>query len=159
MKTRFLFSHKYKKIGWFLFIPSILLILILSFLNITIDDYLQSSVFAIYGDDFMEKPAFFKVIQNGILDELLTIFTLVGGILVGFSKTKDEDEMISKIRYESLVWATYLNYSLIIFFTIFIYGISYFNVLIHNLFTLLLFFIIRFHYMINKLNKSLKDDE
>lgn len=84
---------------------------------------------------------------------------ILGGILIGFSKLQDEDEMISKIRYESLVWATYFNYGLILFFTLFIYGIPYLNILFYNMFTLLLFFIIRFHYMIYKLNKVNQDDE
>jgi hypothetical protein len=63
------------------------------------------------------QNAFFKFIENSILDEILTIGIIVGGILVGFSKLKEEDEMISKIRYESLVWATYLNYAIILFLT------------------------------------------
>ncbi|MCD8519109.1 MAG: hypothetical protein LRY32_06310 [Flavobacterium sp.] len=41
-----------------------------------------------------------------MLDELLLVVCLFGGLLVGFSKTKNEDEMISHIRYSSLVWAT-----------------------------------------------------
>ena len=35
----------------------------------------------------------------------------------------------------------------------------HFDVLIINIFAMLLFFIIRFHYMIYKLNKSICDDE
>ncbi len=66
--------------------------------------------------------------------------------------------MISKIRYESLVWATYLNYGIILFFTLFIFGLPYLNVLFYNMFTLLLFFIIRFHYMIYKSNTSNHDE-
>lgn len=159
MKTHFLFPNQFKIIGWLLFVPSIILVISLLLSRISIDDYLQVKVFAIYADKFMGKQTFLKVITNGILDEILTITTIVGGLLVGFCKMKTEDEMISKIRYESLVWSTYLNYGLILFFTIFIYGIPYMNVLIHNLFTLLLFFIIRFHYMIFKLNKVSKDEE
>lgn len=159
MKTHFLFPNQFKIFGWLLFVPSIILVIILSLSGISIDNYLQVKVFAIYADEFMGQPTFLKVITNGILDEIVTITTIIGGLFVGFSKTKTEDEMISKIRYESLVWSTYLNYGLILFFTIFIYGISYMNVLIHNLFTLLLFFIIRFHYMIYKLNKTGNDEE
>ncbi|MFY7756938.1 MAG: hypothetical protein ACOVP9_00950, partial [Flavobacterium stagni] len=66
---------------------------------------------------------------------------------------------ISNIRYESLVWATYLNYGIILFTTLFIFGIAYMNVLIHNLFTLLFFFILRFHYRIYKLSKAGDDEE
>lgn len=152
MKTRFLFPNQFKNFGWLLFIPSVLATLIISVLNISTDEYLNISVFSIYQDNIGEIPGFFKFIKNSILDEILTIGIIVGGILVGFSKLKEEDEMISKIRYESLVWATYLNYAIILFFTLFIFGLPYLNVLFYNMFTLLLFFIIRFHYMVHKSN-------
>ncbi|MBP6127878.1 hypothetical protein [Flavobacterium sp.] len=158
MKTRFLFPNQFKNFGWLLFIPSVIVTLIISALNISTDEYLNISVFSIYQDSIGEIPGFFKFIKNSIVDEILTIGIIVGGILVGFSKLKEEDEMISKIRYESLVWATYLNYAIILFFTLFIFGLPYLNVLFYNMFTLLLFFIIRFHYMIYKLNTSNHDE-
>ncbi|MFM2230602.1 MAG: hypothetical protein RL607_1860 [Bacteroidota bacterium] len=159
MKTKFLFPNSWKKVGWLLFLPGIILVLVSSFLDINIDDYLQTTVFAVYSDDMLSKSSWFHCIQNGISDELLTIMVIGGGLLVGFSKMKNEDEMISNIRYESLVWATYLNYGIILFTTLFIFGLAYMNVLIHNLFTLLFFFILRFHYRIYKLSKSGDDEE
>ncbi|CAM4389920.1 hypothetical protein [Flavobacterium terrigena] len=158
MKSHFLFPNQLKKIGWLLFVPSVLATLIISVMNISTDDYLNITVFSIYNGSIGEASGFFKFIKNSILDEILTIGIIVGGILVGFSKLKEEDEMISKIRYESLVWATYLNYGIILFFTLFLFGLPYLNVLFYNIFTLLLFFIIRFHYMIYKLNNSNHDE-
>ncbi len=163
MKTHFLFPNKYQKIGWILLLPSIVLIIIISALGTNIDDYLDNffnvTTVALYQESIGQKSSFFCLVKNSVLDEILTISSIVGGILVGFSKLKNEDEYISKIRYESLVWATYLNYGLIVFFTIFIFGMPYLNVLFYNMFTLILFFIIRFHFMIYKLNKSISDDE
>ena len=158
MKSRFLFPNQFKKIGWLLFIPSVLATLFISVLNISTDDYLNVRVFSIYQETIGEIPGFFKFIKNSIVDEIVTIGIIVGGILVGFSKLKEEDEMISKVRYDSLVWATYLNYGIIIFFTLFLFGLPYLNILFYNMFTLLLFFIIRFHYMIYKLNNSSHDE-
>jgi len=158
MKTRFLFPNKLKTLGWILFVPAVIFTILISVLHLNIDEYLNVNVLAIYSDEIFGNTEFFKIIKNSIVDELLTIAMIVGGILIGFSKLKVEDEMISKIRYESLVWATYLNYGLILLFTIFVYGTPYLNVLFHNMFTLLLFFIIRFHYMIYKLNKTNQDD-
>ena len=157
MKTHFLFPNKFKNLGWLLFIPSVLATLLISVLNISTDEYLNISVFSIYQESIGEIPGFFKFMKNSMVDEILTVGIIVGGILVGFSKLKEEDEMISKIRYESLVWATYLNYAIILFFTLFIFGLPYLNVLFYNMFTLNLFFIIRFHYMIYKLNNSNHD--
>lgn len=159
MKTRFLIPNQFKTLGWILFVPSILITILISILEINADEYLKVNVLAVYADEFLGKTKYFYILKNSIVDELLTLCIIVGGIIIGFSKLKVEDEMISKIRYESLVWATYLNYGLILLLTAFIYGFSYLNVLYFNTFTLLLFFIIRFHYMIYKLNKTKQDDE
>ncbi|QBZ98089.1 hypothetical protein [Flavobacterium sangjuense] len=159
MKTHFLFPNKFKKLGWLLFVPSFIASLIISIANLNIEKYWVVKVFAFTETGIMSQDNYFSVIQNSIVDEVLLFSLIIGGILVGFSKLKIEDEFTSKIRYESLVWATYLNYGLILFFTIFVYGFSYLNVLFFNTFTLLLFFIIRFHYLIYKLNKTSNDDE
>ena len=159
MKTHFLFPNKYKKIGWILFAPSLLTGLILFISGIDFGNYFKMNVFAIYSDQFLSGTKFFTIIENGVLDEIIIVLIIVGAILISFSKTKNEDEFISKIRYESLVWATYLNFILMIIATLVIYGFEYFNVLLANVFAMLLFFIIRFHFMIYKLNKSSKDEE
>jgi phosphatidylglycerophosphate synthase len=159
MKPHFLFPNKYKKIGWILFIPSVLFGFVLFFSKYDFNNHFKMNVFALFSDQFFSTPAYFIFVENGVLDEIILILIILGAILIGFSKTKNEDEFISKIRYESLVWATYFNFGLMIIATIFIYGFQYFNVLLANVFAMLIFFIIRFHYMIYKLNKSLKDDE
>ena len=159
MKTHFLFPNKCKKFGWILFVPSLLLGSILFISGIDFGNYFKMNVFAIYSDQFLSGTNFFTIIKNGVLDEIIIVLIIVGAILISFSKTKNEDEFISKIRYESLVWATYLNFILMIIATLVIYGFAYFNVLVTNVFAMLLFFIIRFHFMIYKLNKSSNDEE
>ena len=159
MKTHFLFPNTCKKIGWILFVPAFVAAIAISVFEINIDNYWVVKVFAFADTFVMSNDKYFTVTQNGIVDEVILFCLIIGGILIGFSKLKIEDEFTSKIRYESLVWATYLNYALILFFTIFIFGISFLNVLFFNTFTLLLFFIIRFHFMIYKLNKTTSDDE
>lgn len=161
MKTPFLFPNQLKKIGWILFVPSFMFTILTTLNDWNIDEYFKTKVFAIYTDELFQESnnRFFQIIENSIVDEILTYTLIIGGLLICFSKLKNEDEYISKIRYESLVWSTYVNYGLILFFTTFIYGITFLNVLFYNTFTLLLFFSIRFHYMIYKLNKVSKDDE
>jgi len=161
MKTHFLFPHSFKKIGWFLFIPSLLFWLYLTCFDDSFTfSFLERNVFAIYFDDFLGTDSgFLKIIQNNISDEVFVVGLILGGILIGFSKLEEEDEMISKIRYESLVWATYVNYAIIILLTLSIYGIGYYSILMYNTFTLIFFFIIRFYYKIYQLNKATHDDE
>jgi len=102
---------------------------------------------------------FFEKIQNNILDELIFCLLVVSGILVGFSKNKVEDEMVSKIRLESLVWATYLNYVILFIGILFIYGTKFLSMLYINIFSLLFFFIIRFHWKLYQYNKMSSDEE
>ena len=159
MKTHFLLPNQFKKIGWMLFIPSIIVGTYLLFSDFNFDSHFQIKVFAFINDEILSDTKYFTFIENGILDEMLVVLIILGAILIGFSETENEDEFISKIRYESLVWATYLNFGLMLLSTLFIYGFPYFDVLIINIFAMLLFFIIRFHFMIYKLNKSISDDE
>lgn len=159
MKTHFLFPNKFKTIGWVLFVPSLVTFIITSIFSIDIDKYLNIKVFALYEATMGEKPGFFRIIEDSFSYELITILIIIGGLFICFSKLKNEDEYISKIRYESLVWATYFNYFLILFFTLFLYGMPFLNVIVYNVYTVLIFFIIRFHFMLYKLNKSSKDDQ
>lgn len=159
MKTHFLFPNRFKIFGWILFIPSLIMFIVTSIFNIDIDKYMNIKVFAIYEETIGEKPGFFKIIEDSFSYELITISIIIGGLLICFSKLKNEDEYISKIRYESLVWATYFNYFLILFFTLFLYGMPFLNVIVYNIYTVLIFFMIRFHYLMYKLNTNSKDDE
>lgn len=159
MKTHFLFPHWMKLLGWILFLPA-LLIHLLSILNyINLDDYLIIPVFAIYSDTIGDKSDIFKIIKDSFSYELLSIATIISIILIGFSKLKIEDEFTSKIRYESLVWAMYFNYALLLFFTLFVYGIAFLNVLAYNIYTFLIFFIIRFYFRLYQLQKASENEE
>lgn len=159
MKTNFLFPNEFKKIGWVLFTPSFITMVIGLFLGFDYENILTLKVFALYNDSFIGKNCLFCFIKNGIFDEIISLFIILGGVLIGFSKLKYEDEYISKIRYESLVWATYFNFALILFFTLFFFGIIYLNVIFVNIFSSLVFFIVRFHYLIYKLKKENLNEE
>ena len=146
MKTNYLLPHTYKIWGWILLIlgifSGIFLIIIEYETNI-----LTVPVIAIYSDPFIGEAGFFEIIENSILDELASIAIIVGGLIVGFSKEKIEDEFIYKLRKDSLVWAIIFNYFVLIFSIVFIYDLTFFHVLVYNMFTPLLFFIIRFNFL------------
>lgn len=160
MKTSFLLPHSFKRIGWFLFLVPIVVFIILGILDIEIFEIMNFKTFAIYNDDnLFNKKGYFKIIKTPILDEILLISCLIGGLFVGFSKLKNEDEMTAKIRYESLAWATYFNVISIVICTAFIYGFIFFNFMMFFMISSLFFFVLRFHYMIYKLNKQNSDEE
>ncbi len=160
MKTRYLFSHKYKKFGWVLFSVSLVMGILYQIFEDTFEEALTVPVLSIYNDGFIfSKTGFFVILKNPILDELITVCLIIGGILVGFSKLKTEDEFSMNLRTESLIWAFYVSSIVNILITIFVYGGIYYSFLVYNLFFQLLFFIARFHYVLYKSQKELSHEE
>ena len=154
MTTNYLIPQKFKKIGWILFSIGIISGLFIMFLEYD-TDALTVKVPSIYSDSFFgfgKEDGFFKIIENSIVDELSALAIIIGGLMVGFSKENVEDEFIYKLRKDSLVWAIIFNYIVLIFTIIFIYGMTFFDVLVFNMFTPLVFFIIRFNVLKRRLN-------
>jgi len=144
MKTNYLLPNKYKKLGWILFILGILGGLFIIATDFEPTEILKIKVLSIYDDPIFKDPSFFKIIENGFFDELVSIFIIVGGFLIGFTKEKIEDEFIYKLRKDSLVWALFVNYSILFIAILFVYDTSFLQILFFNMFTPLLFFVIRF---------------
>ncbi|WP_345275980.1 hypothetical protein [Litoribaculum gwangyangense] len=147
MKTNYLLPHKYKKLGWLLFLIGLIGGIVVSASNFESTGP-SIKVLAIYSESFLNsKSHFFQIIENEIFDEIVSLFIIIGGLVVGFTKEKIEDEFIHKLRHESLVWAFIVNYIVLLFTIIFIYDMAFFDVLVYNMFTPLIFFIIRFNFL------------
>jgi H+/gluconate symporter-like permease len=148
MKTNYLLPHKYKILGWILFIIGIIYGLIFAYSGYDYEP-IQIKVLSIFNEGLLDGNdlQLFEIIETGISSELASIAIIVGGLIVGFSKEKIEDEFIYKLRKDSLVWAIIFNYFILTLTIIFIYDLSFFHVLIYNMFTPLLFFIIRFNFL------------
>ena len=159
MKLNFLFPNKFKSIGWFTLIPSA--IIGLSTLIYEYEpSFLDFNVPAIFVDElFSVNKKTFRMVTNNILNEILGVLIIISTFLVAFSKEKSEDEYISKIRFESLAWAVYFNYAILILTLLFIYDFAFLWVMVFNMFTVLLFFIVRFNWQISKLKKSASYEE
>lgn len=155
MKTSYLLPHSFKKFGWLIFLPTFAFAIYWLIFGQKEPEFLDWEVFALFSDGILsndEKSAF-GFIENNWLGELIGIGLILGGILVAFSKEKQEDEFIAKIRLESLVWATYVNYIVLFLALILIYDFNFLLVMEINLFTILIFFIIRFRWMLNRAKK------
>ena len=74
-------------------------------------------------------------------------------ILIAFSKEKTEDEMIGQLRLESLQWSVYANYLVLALAIMLVYDSAFFNVLVYNMFTMLVVFIARFRWLIYRNNQ------
>lgn len=157
MKTNYLLPNQFKKIGWFLFIPGIILGIIYLAIEPEIG-FFNLKVFAIASQPKFEH-IFFSLTENNVLDEITGLLLIIGGLLIVSSKEKSDDEFISRIRLESLLWATYINYAILLVTMIFIYDILFLWVLIFNMFTVLIIFIFRFNWVLYKSKKQIRDEE
>ena len=161
MKTSFLFPNRYKKIGWFLLIPATVIGFIVLFFDFEFK-FLDLKVLAIYAEGlgmFGSPPGFFHLVEDNFTNEIVGIVFLIGAIFAAFSKEKQEDEFISNTRMESLLWAIFINYAVLIFCILFFFNLIFLYVLILNLFTTLIFFLIRFNYILYKSKKSLTNEK
>ncbi len=147
----YLLPNRCKKPGWILFILGIAFGIFLAF-NDYESNLITVKVISLFHDDIIvtENNSIISIIENSIADEIASVLIIVGGLLVGFSKEKIEDEFISKVRLSSLKWAILLNYGILLFSTIFLYHTNFMSIMIYNMFTPLIIFIIRFNYLIYK---------
>ncbi|GAB3894153.1 hypothetical protein GCM10028803_09180 [Larkinella knui] len=160
MKTHWLFPNRYRLIGWILFVPSAILGLAgmyeefrLDFLTILLDAPKADTGFLYRLFWWMTDGGSFLTSHHNTLnltDELAAIGIIIGLLFVAFSKEKVEDEMISRLRLEALQWAVYVNYIVLGALIILVHGGLFLNVMIYNMFTVLLMFIIRFRLAIRR---------
>ena len=137
----YLFNYKYKKIsGWifYLLIPVGLFLL----LTERIQDIFVVNVFSIFSSISVlgSERTGFGWIENGLGDEVFTLLIIVSGIVNSFSSEKIEDELISRIRLESLSLSLFISFGLIIISTFLVYNLNYMYVLVSNLFLIILLF-------------------
>ena len=147
MKTRFLFPYSWRKYGVVLFIIGVAISLIHVFLD--------AHMVALHHHSFDGKTDFRELVTDIIL---LTL--ICGLLLIAFTKEKIEDEHIAQLRLDSLQWSIYFNYiGLIICIVLITNWHMFIGIAAHFIFTPLLFFIIRFRWVIYQANSQLKHRE
>ena len=149
MKTNFLFPNKFRAIGWVLLIPTIVLGYLVIFNDFEFS-FLNIKVLSLLPSYFMRTPSssLWEIADDNFTSELAGILFIVSALFVAFSKEKNEDEYIAKIRLESLLWATYITFAIQIFCLLFFYDVSFLLSMIINIFMILIVFIIRYNYII-----------
>lgn len=120
---------------------------------------LNAPTFAVMSDEFLGNKQYFAIVKNDLTDEILITLIVTGCMLTGFSRLTDEDEFTAKIRYESLAWALWFNFVLLMLATWLVYGMFYLQVMMLSMFSVPLFFVARFHLMLYKLKKMQRDDQ
>ena len=144
MKTKWLFPHRFRLIGWLIFIPSAIVGIANMYFEFSIRSF-GMPVKVSTGS----LSEFFQGKQD-ITDEIAAIGIIIGLLFIAFSREKVEDEMIGQLRLEALQWSVYANYIILIIAIITVYDMAFFNVMVYNMFTVLLVFIARFRWLIHR---------
>lgn len=158
MTNKLLLPSKFKMIGWCILIPATIAGIILAITGYEAD-WLSTRVFAFFSDEPFRDSLFFTIIKVNITNTLIGSIFIVGAMLVCFSKEKKEDEFIANLRLSSLLWSVWVNYALLLIAFLFVYGLAFFNVMVYNMFTILIIFIIRFNYILYKNSKNMSDEK
>lgn len=165
MNQKLLLPNRFKMIGWVILIPATIAGIFLVTTEYE-SNWLTMKVFAIFNDDLFfgssESSGVRKnltLISVDVTNTLVAILFIVGGMLVSFAKEKREDEFIANLRLTSLMWSVWVNYALLLLCLIFVWGLAFFNVMVYNMFTILIIFIIRFNYILYRNTKSMADDQ
>lgn len=140
MNNVYLIPNRFKIGGWVVLIPSI----VLGIIHLFNDTFMWEAL------DWSVPWYWFNAPSDNFTNELLMLLVLFSALIVAFSKTKEEDEYVQKIRLDSLVWSMYLNYGIVFLGIVGVYGFAFLNVLVFNLFTPLFIFIARFNYFYYK---------
>jgi hypothetical protein len=160
MKTTFLLPNYWKWIGWPLYVISSYVIISAIFFEVEyLNDFFEAKVFGLYSNHWKGGVSVFSIIENNIIDEIVTIINLLSGLTLISYKSNFEDELIKKIRLETFQWATIINVLFVVFVTMFIYGETFINFIYSFIFSFIFFNVIRLHYQLYQFQKISDNDE
>lgn len=151
MKTHLLFPNKFKAIGWVLFALGFILGAAYLYWEFRIPGF---------GFKMRETGNLLKSSYENFTNELALMLVVSGLLITAFSKEKVEDELIAKIRANSLYWAVLVGFAARLVYLL-IDNTAYFQIndYIYRAFHIiagcqffipLLIFKIRFQYLINR---------
>jgi len=141
-----LLPYKFKWIGMGL----VLIGLVFAVLNFRFNVRIEIPVFSVVST--FVKTRFFVFSRTNFTDELILLFMIPGFLCIVFSKEKTEDAQLDIIRAKSLAIALIANSLFLLFSVLFIFGSSFMAVIIVNLISIFLFYLVVF----NILKKRLK---
>lgn len=129
MKNNYLFPASCRRIGWVLCVP-----------------FFIGCMYCLLGDG--------TETWGGWMDEISIAGMTVALLLVGFSREMDEDECIASLRTKALVWAVYVSYALLLVGTLCFYDFTYLTFTFANIFSVLIFFILKYQWMIYRFRRA-----
>lgn len=151
LKSIVLFPNYFKKIGWVLIVAALGIWLCSEILDLDLS-FLTLKVPAIYSADYTltsdPKGGWFVYTTQDMAYTLFSVFFIVGGLLVMFAREQVEDEFIHSVRHSALIWAVSINYLLLLLAFLGLYGPVFIDVVIYNVYSILIIYILRFNYLL-----------
>jgi uncharacterized integral membrane protein len=95
---------------------------------------------------------------NNLGDELAAFFMLLSLLGLMFCAEKYEDEFIGKLRLNAMYWAMVVNIILLVLVLFVIYDVAFFIVMVANIFSVPMLFLLRFHWTLSR-TKSQSDEK
>lgn len=141
MKKNLLLPCGFQKIGWAILLPSLLL-----------GSYLLFSP----RQEWLTQISW---LSEAMANNMALIGTAVGLIFVGFARERQEDEMITTLRLNSLLTAVYLNYGLLIVLALCFYDFRFLTNMFILLYTIPAIYYLLFRGAMYRLGKTLRDEE
>lgn len=141
MKTKLLLPNRYKTLGILLLAVSLTLGIAVRFWDFEfnfLSVVLQVKANRVFDD------------KINLTDELALSGIIVSLLFIAFAKEKTEDEFINRTRLESWQWAVLINYILLLIATWAVHGFAYIDVMMYNMLTIPILFIVRFNYVLYK---------
>lgn len=157
MKTFYLFPYRCKMIGFVLLIIAVLFGITTALMGEP--SFLSFNVPALLGSDLGHPTGWLTTVSANISYTLTGVLFIVGGMLVAFAREENEDEYIMQLRLSAFQWSVFANYALLLFVFLAVYGIDFLLVLSYNLYTVIVLFILRFHYLLYANRKALADEK
>jgi hypothetical protein len=140
----FLLPYHWKFTGIFLSLSGI----VLAIFYIWFDFRFTMPVFAVYSS-FLETKMF-TTFNTNYADDLILILLLSGFTLIVFTKERIESEKIALSRAKAVTFAFISNFIFLMFSILFIFGSGFIGVLVLNLFSLPIFYLIIFFFQKRK---------
>ncbi len=153
MKNSLLIPNRYKVYGWVVFLLFTCLGLACMYNEFKIPGFqLYNPSMATVNDKNDSVSLDFG--DYNLTNELALAGVIIGLLMIAFAKEKKEDEYISFLRLKSWQWSILISYLIFLICVFSFYGTVFWVVLIYNVFTVPVVFIVKFNYSLYQLRKG-----
>lgn len=148
MNRIILLPYPFKRIGWALFIPTALFGILMA-----IDGFNGFPSFLLPGDAGSNSTL------DAVSNNIVLIGVLAGSLLITCSRERIEDELIGRIRLNALLVALYINILWAVITSLALYNFDYLYVMVINLVSLPILFLIIERVLLWRLRKEASHEE